>query len=640
MKKDVVLLTELLVADDKFNTEFFSAATEEQMYALARTKFPDFNRDDFSQFLQKLQKASDLCEQKLSPEELAEISGGAGGIGKKIASVMLTLTAGFGMAGATPVETNANITDILDVIGMDIGEPGDYAITTRSDQLDSVYCFLLGMDPEDGNGEGETIHNVEDLINELNLPPVIELTQEDILINIKRTNLKAELRALFARYNRETEYDSENSESGEFEAAPLELRLEVFRLLKESAPDLGDTSLSVFLAAFEEVDGNIIYKRDLLEKIASKLADAHIELFNKLMSSKLYKDAKSDLTIDCGATFGVFEIDTEVIEKAFWGNWHITGLLESTEGGYTCFAGELANRTVQAITNLSNEERDLLLAMDIDGHLPTLSFRIIDAVPVQAFNHGFLQSLANFSIDPTARRRAVSSLNVVEERVVEGNIQEALEFPEDWTWNDYKEAIKTCVLNGGPGPNDGDLGFQERIIGLDDAYGGVPLTVVFNSARHRIISFRPAIEEIPTEMIVRIPDEQPRQMQPMANARQMEEDVLQYEIGPEQQEGELQVMEEDILQDEIGPEQREEELQIIEEVTERLNEQRRRDRSNSRIRNRSNSRNREEHEERSEEEHPGERSRRFNRRNRIFWPTRVYNVGPRQNEQQNDDWSE
>ena len=53
MKKDVVLLTELLVADDKFNAEFFSAATEEQMYALAKTKFPDFNRDDFSQFLQK-----------------------------------------------------------------------------------------------------------------------------------------------------------------------------------------------------------------------------------------------------------------------------------------------------------------------------------------------------------------------------------------------------------------------------------------------------------------------------------------------------------------------------------------------------------------------------------------------------------
>ena len=513
MKKDVILLTELLVADDKFNTEFFSAATEEQMYALARTKFPDFNRDDFSQFLQKLQKASDLCEQKLSPEELAEISGGAGGIGKKIASVMLTLTAGFGMAGATPVETNANITDILDVIGMDIGDPSDYAITTRSDQLDSVYCFLLGMDPEDGHGEGETIHNVEELINELDLPQFIEWTQKDTLINIKRTNLKDKLRALFARYNWETEYDSENSESGEFEAAPLELRLEVFRLLKESAPDLGDTSLSVFLAAFEEVDGNIIYKRDLLEKIASKLADAHIELFNKLMSSKLYKDAKSDLTIDCGATFGVFEIDTEVIEKAFLGNWHMTGVLESTEGGYTCFARELANRTVQAITNLPNEERNLLLAMDVDKSLLLPAILKTGEVPDVVIDPGFLQNLANFSIDPTARRRAVSSLNVVEKRDRRGNTQEALEFPDGWTWNDYKEAIKTCVLNGKPGPNDGDFGFQERVIGLDDAYGGVPLVVTYDLENLKIISFRPAIEEIPTEMIVRIPDEQPRQMQ-------------------------------------------------------------------------------------------------------------------------------
>lgn len=116
MKKDVVLLTELLVADDKFNAEFFSAATEEQMYALAKTKFPDFNRDDFSQFLQKLQKASDLCEQKLLPEELAEISGGAGGIGKQIASVMLTLTAGFGLAGATPVETDAAMRDFYTLV--------------------------------------------------------------------------------------------------------------------------------------------------------------------------------------------------------------------------------------------------------------------------------------------------------------------------------------------------------------------------------------------------------------------------------------------------------------------------------------------------------------------------------------------
>lgn len=52
MKKDLVLITKLLAADDKFNAEFFSAETEEQMYEVAKTKFPDFTQMIFLNFSQ------------------------------------------------------------------------------------------------------------------------------------------------------------------------------------------------------------------------------------------------------------------------------------------------------------------------------------------------------------------------------------------------------------------------------------------------------------------------------------------------------------------------------------------------------------------------------------------------------------
>ncbi len=606
MKKDVVLLTERLVADDKFNAEFFSAATEEQMYALAKTKFPYFTQDDFSQFLQKLQKASDLCEQKLSPEELAEISGGAGGIGKKIASVMFALTAGFGLTGTVQVETNAEITDILDVIGMDIGGPRDYAVTMRSDQLDSVYCFLLGLDPEDGNGEGETIHNVEELINELNLPQKFAETQDDILINIKRTNLKNELRALFARDNWGTEYDSEDSESEDFEAAPLELRLEVFRLLKESAPDLGDTSLSAFLAAFEEIEDNIVYKRDLLENIVNKLEDSHNKVRDQLKRDDLYVAAMADSEIDCGSDLGVFAIDRDFLAGAIGGNWHSTGFLQSVNSGYTWLARELANQSVQAVNSLPDEERNLLLAMDVDRSLQLSTIRKTGKVPDVAIGPGFLQNLANFSIDPTARRRAVSSLNVVEKRDVEGHLQEDLEFPEYWTWNDYKEAISRCIQLGrerqagkyegntliepyGIFHND-DLiePFFERIIGLDDAYGGVPLAIEFNPTSYQIISFRPAIEEIPTEMIIRKSSDENLQPVQMQHQERIFDIVGEQNETPPAPQG----------------------VERMEEVHPERND---RDRSNSRHREQSNNHDLDRRDERSEEEQTGARLRRSNR---------------------------
>ena len=57
MKENLVSLAKLLATDDAFNLAFSSRGTDEEKYELAKTKFTDLTREDFSKFLEKLHEA-------------------------------------------------------------------------------------------------------------------------------------------------------------------------------------------------------------------------------------------------------------------------------------------------------------------------------------------------------------------------------------------------------------------------------------------------------------------------------------------------------------------------------------------------------------------------------------------------------
>ena len=106
MKENLVSLAKLLATDDAFTLAFSSRGTDEEKYELAKTKFTDLTREDFSEFLEKLHEAEKASMAELSPEELEMVAGGAGGWGTKIAAATMLVTT-LGSAGVISQRTDA-----------------------------------------------------------------------------------------------------------------------------------------------------------------------------------------------------------------------------------------------------------------------------------------------------------------------------------------------------------------------------------------------------------------------------------------------------------------------------------------------------------------------------------------------------
>ena len=74
MKENLVSLAKLLATDDEFNLAFSSRGTDEEKYELAKTKFTNLTREDFSEFLEKLHEVEKANFAELLPDELELIS--------------------------------------------------------------------------------------------------------------------------------------------------------------------------------------------------------------------------------------------------------------------------------------------------------------------------------------------------------------------------------------------------------------------------------------------------------------------------------------------------------------------------------------------------------------------------------------
>lgn len=103
MKEILVSLAKLLATDDAFNLAFSSLATDGEKYELAKTKFTDLTREDFSDFLEELHGSEKASLSELSADELAMIAGGAGGLATKLAAAAMLVTTLGAAACAAPV---------------------------------------------------------------------------------------------------------------------------------------------------------------------------------------------------------------------------------------------------------------------------------------------------------------------------------------------------------------------------------------------------------------------------------------------------------------------------------------------------------------------------------------------------------
>ena len=106
MKENLVSLAKLLATDDAFTLAFSSRGTDEEKYELAKTKFTDLTREDFSEFLEKLRETEGANLANLSPDELEMVAGGAGGWGTKLAAATMLVTT-LGAAGVMSQQADA-----------------------------------------------------------------------------------------------------------------------------------------------------------------------------------------------------------------------------------------------------------------------------------------------------------------------------------------------------------------------------------------------------------------------------------------------------------------------------------------------------------------------------------------------------
>ena len=106
MKENLVSLAKLLATDDTFNLAFSSRGTDEEKYELAKTKFTDLTREDFSEFLEKLHEAEKANLAELSPDELEMVAGGTGGWATKLAAAAMFVTA-LGATGVLSQQADA-----------------------------------------------------------------------------------------------------------------------------------------------------------------------------------------------------------------------------------------------------------------------------------------------------------------------------------------------------------------------------------------------------------------------------------------------------------------------------------------------------------------------------------------------------
>lgn len=137
MNEKLISLAKLLATDDVFSSNFSSKVIDEEKYELAKTKFSDLTREDFSKFLKKLHEKENKLNE-LSPVELHTVTGGASiGFVTKLAAATLFVAA-MGMTGAMPQQTEATLEGFYKLTSTDSSDSKKISISEVISMLENV----------------------------------------------------------------------------------------------------------------------------------------------------------------------------------------------------------------------------------------------------------------------------------------------------------------------------------------------------------------------------------------------------------------------------------------------------------------------------------------------------------------------
>ena len=431
MNEKLISLAKLLATDEVFNLTFSSKSTDEEKYELAKTKFNDLTQEDFSEFLKKLRKEEKSRLDELSQTELYMVVGGrASGLFTKFAAAALLATA-MGDAWVIPQQAAA--------------------ATENFYNLDTQTLNDLSINPSDDieekNRKEASIKAVETLINDNT-----------------RTNLEKELRKL-----------STNS---------LALfAQQVFRFVSKSRfvtrTTINDIVINFVKFCITKLRNNeklpntkdLVPYEDAKAKIKLKLDEAlNDNGFHKYINDK--GDTQIDqFSVDLGGT----ETREIKLSKDRFQHIFVGDTIDSERKfsyGHTKYAKEAA-------ISVANLRAEKINAASVDSTYPD-AFRNLYAALVGAEPEDFEKTKTeNTSAGSAIKHEYITNSN---------NLMTKGTFPENWTWENIKDAVKECLNKG---EKQESVGYLTYVLKGENNNYAFPIRAVINGITNDLITCFP-----------------------------------------------------------------------------------------------------------------------------------------------------
>ncbi len=436
MKENLVSLAKLLATDDAFNLAFSSQGTDEEKYELAKTKFTDLTREDFSEFLEKLREAEKANLAELSPDELEMVAGGAGGWATKLAAAAMFVTA-LGATGVMSQQADAfTWTDSVSAKIMDkvVSDQDSKSVETRKQ-------FVEGLANNPSSTEITRANFVKQLTD--------AGFSDDIVTKLNKNVI-----------NHQTEVSKKINMSIS-EAILAELAdLPSYQYL--DANDIDN------LKSWLQRDTNEV--RETLAKLKKAAADAKTEVltekcFEELKLPKGFSIAPTkaqeqvdNIEVQSGWKTEKITVTNKVLMHIMFGDYDEYGAF--TGGGHTVKALELRN-------SIGNH---------IFEHVPNL--RVNDATSQKDYY------FRTFGHDPQSIEELDNgffSCSVLQKY----KEQKQIFFPEAWTWENVKQAIKETYEKSDyvPPGTTTKLTYNGTTIFICKNFDGISLHTCFTEAQ-------------------------------------------------------------------------------------------------------------------------------------------------------------
>ncbi len=443
MKENLVSLAKLLATDDAFNLAFSSRGTDEEKYELAKTKFTDLTREDFSEFMEKLREAEEANLAELSPDELEMVAGGAGGWATKLAAAAMFVTA-LGATGVMSQQADAfTWTDSVSAKIMDKVVSGQ-----DSDAVEKRKQFVEGLANNPSSTEITRANFVKKLTDAGFSDDIVTKLNDNVIKHQNKVNKEKKISIS--------------------EAILAELAdLSYYQYL--------DTADINNLKSWLQRDTNEVRKTLANLKKAAEAAKAEVLTKECFAQLKLPEGFSPDPTraeeiVDSITVNGIFKeekiiVTNKVLMHIMFGDYDEYGAFLA--GGHTVKSLDLRDSIAYSIQYSEPSMHENLATGEAEAQRD-YNFRTF------GYNPQSIEKLEN-------GRFTCSVLQKYKE-------QPQIFFPEDWTWENVKQAIKDVYEKDthyiSPGATNAKLTYNGTTIFINKSADAISLCTCYADAQN------------------------------------------------------------------------------------------------------------------------------------------------------------